>query len=73
MDGWWTGGTVLLSLLFLVLVIAGVVLVARAFTGERRRQPVDTPSRALTILEERYARGDIDREEFEDRRENLLG
>lgn len=33
---------------------------------------VGRPSAALTVLEERFARGDIDREEFHQRRNDLL-
>ncbi|MCH8899111.1 MAG: SHOCT domain-containing protein [Acidobacteria bacterium] len=50
------GGTIL-------LIIWGV----RQFTGSSGQRD----SRALEILEERYARGDIDREEFESRRQDL--
>lgn len=59
----------LLPALFLVgLVIGGVVLVRKLWT------PEGSPSSgrsALRILEERYARGEIDRDEFDERREHL--
>jgi putative membrane protein len=52
------GGTIL-------LIIWGV----RQLTGSGRQGD----SRALEILEERYARDEIDREEFESRRQDLRG
>jgi putative membrane protein len=60
------------SLFFVVLVLAGVVLVVRALFDDRG-DGREAASSALSVLEERYARGDIDRHEFEDRRDVLLG
>lgn len=62
-----------LSLLFLALAVAGAVLLVRAFRGEgRRSDPQEGRGHALVILEERYAQGEIARDEFEERRETLL-
>jgi putative membrane protein len=65
---WWS----ILSLLFWLLVLAGLaLLVASAF---RQVQPgVDrtAASRALEILKERYARGEITREQYEQMRRDL--
>lgn len=86
MDGWWDGGwwmgmmalgMLLFLLLFLAPIVGGVYLVVRAVRGDGglgsaglgRGRP---RSNALSILEERYARGEIDSEEFEERRRNLL-
>ena len=61
------------SLLFVALIVVGVVMVVRAFRGERRA-PANAPSPGvLDILESRYARGEIDRDEFEERRSTLAG
>lgn len=72
MSGWWGGGMVLVWLVFLALIVGGLVLVVRAFTGAPPSDREDARRRALTILEERFARGEIDRNEFEERRETLL-
>jgi len=66
------GGFVMI--IFWVLIIVGVVLVIRYFTtghtAGRSSQVVNDP---LQILRERYARGEIDTEEFEARRKVLEG
>jgi putative membrane protein len=70
MDGWmWVWP--ILFFVVLAAVIVGAVYVAR---GLGSRQPTQAPPEtALQILKERYARGEIDREEFEERRRVLEG
>lgn len=69
-DGWGMLGGGLVMLLFWVAVIAlVVVLVKRLPGGERERAP-ERPG--LSILEERFARGEIGREEFEEKRKVLF-
>lgn len=66
------GFMALWSLLFLALLVVGVILLVRALWD--RTAPSGAPDRAssaLRILEERFARGEIDREEFEERRRAL--
>ena len=81
--GWWVG--LLMMLLFWAVVIVGIVLVVRALTGpDRGRSAPVAPSApptppagpspsALSILEERFARGEIDEQEFRSRRATLTG
>lgn len=59
----------ILWLLVAVLVIAGGVYLAIHLLGNRETEFGSTD--ALTVLERRYARGEIDEEEFETRRERL--
>jgi putative membrane protein len=67
---WGAGGLVmmLMMLVFWGLVIAGVILglrwLARQGHGEGRDE-------ALEILRQRYARGEIDKQEFETRKRDL--
>jgi putative membrane protein len=60
----------LLSAIFwIALIVAAILLLRREIPNLGR--PVG-PAHALRILEERYARGEIPREEFLERREVLL-
>ncbi|MEO8322884.1 MAG: SHOCT domain-containing protein [Actinomycetota bacterium] len=64
-SGWgWLGAIWMIS--FWVAVIALVVWAVSRLSGPRT-----THGRAEEILEERFARGEIDREEFEERRREL--
>jgi putative membrane protein len=67
-DGW--GGVELLfGLAWLAFWVGVVFLIVRAVRGGGRPQG----SSALSVLEERYARGEIDRDEFFERRRVLRG
>lgn len=64
--GGWFG--IMMMLLWTVVVIAVVVAVIYwAFGGNRGREESD----AMEVLRERYARGDIDEEEFRERKKQL--
>lgn len=75
--GW--GGMIfgpLMMIALLAVVVWVAFMIARWLTASRRDMtpPAPTPTTtALHILEERYARGEIDREEFEERRRVLKG
>ena len=64
---------VLWGLTFIVLTVGigalFVMVIVRLVAPENRSYP----SPALRVLEERYARGEIDRDEFLERRTVLLG
>lgn len=67
---WGAGGLVmmLMMLVFWGLVIAGLVLGVRWLAGQARGSGRDE---ALEILRQRYARGEIDKQEFETRKRDL--
>jgi putative membrane protein len=67
--GAWGIGMMLMMLVFWGVVIVGVVLAIRWFVSQKNEpRPVDT---ALDILRQRYARGDISKEEFEAKKRDL--
>lgn len=64
----WLGA--LLMLIVIAMIVAGAILIARSYA---QRSPTSSGSAPLRILEERYARGEIDEDEFRKRREVLRG
>ncbi len=64
------GAAAVLWLLFAALLVVGVVVLVRVLT-ERGVGSSTSASSALEILEERFARGEIDPDEFEERRRAL--
>lgn len=67
---------------FLFVLVAGVITLAvlgvRVLRGgldndRSSRVGADSDQRAIRILDERFARGDIDREEYTERRDHLSG
>jgi putative membrane protein len=68
MWGAWGIGMMVMMLLFWGVVIVGLVLAVRAL----RRPDSAAGDRALDILRERYARGEIDTQEFETRKRDLV-
>jgi putative membrane protein len=62
---WWHMGWMLL---FWVLVIVAIVWIVRAFSGRGGGEPRETPEQ---ILKRRYARGEIDKDEYERRLSDL--
>ncbi len=67
-DGWW------LMMAFIFLVLIGIVVVAVAVL-RRERYVENVPARrtanGLAILEERYAKGEISREEYLEKKRDL--
>jgi putative membrane protein len=71
MWGWWGVwglGMMVLGFLFWVAVIVALVLGIRWLVRQGRPEAGDS---ALEILRQRYARGEINREEFEAKRKDL--
>ncbi len=78
MDGWtgsWFGwGWMAVGhLLWWALVVVAIVALLRWTRGRDPQRPSAGPDRALDTLRERFARGEIDAEEYEARRRVLGG
>ncbi|HSQ82688.1 MAG TPA: SHOCT domain-containing protein [Casimicrobiaceae bacterium] len=72
--GWGQGGAfgMIWMLLWWVLIILGIVLLAKWLFRRPQGGGGHAPgNRALEILRERYARGEIDKKEFEERKRDL--
>mgnify|MGYP002390973205 CR=1 FL=1 len=86
-DGWGmgAGGVIWMVVMLAVLafIVVGIVLLVRGLSGRHDYGQAGYPpgpppagagpKTALQILEERYARGEIDQDEFLRRRQDLLG
>jgi putative membrane protein len=75
---WGWGGMFLgplFGLLFIAAVAVAIVFVVRAVGGEGggHRHREGGGKSALDILDERFARGEVDKEEYEDRKRTLTG
>ncbi len=68
MYGWGLGGG-LMMLIFWVLVVVLVFWLAKEFG---RTSESSSRSSTLDILKERYAKGEIDKKEFEEKKKDLI-
>jgi putative membrane protein len=75
MGGWGFGlPHLIVWVAILAAVIAGIVWLVRALAARDDRQvPLPRRSSGLDILEERYARGEINRDEYLQKKNDILG
>jgi len=69
-DGWGWGMGGLTMLLFWGVIVVALVILVKWLAGSMSSS---THRTALDILKERYARGEIGKEEFEQKRRDLEG
>ena len=74
-DGAWGGMFMgpLFGLLFIAVVAVAIVFVVRAVSGTGHHHRRAGGRTALDILDERFARGEIDVQEYEERKRTLTG
>ncbi len=64
----------LIWVVILAAIVAGIVWLVRALAARDERQmPPPRRSSGLDVLEERYARGEINREEYLQKKTDILG
>lgn len=70
--GWWgMGFGVIFMVLFWLLIILGIAALIRWLQPQSGRDQRTRDKTSLEIVQERYARGDIDRDEYEQKRRDL--
>ena len=70
--GWGMGfGGGLFMILFWVVIVVAVVMLVKWLAGGSSRIDLPRGKSALDILKERYARGEIGKEEFEQKKRDL--
>lgn len=69
--GWGMGWGWITGLIILLVFVAVIWFAARAFNIGRMDYPSGQKS-ALDILKERYARGEISKEEYEEKKRDIL-
>jgi putative membrane protein len=67
--GWGMGIGCIATFLLWILIILGIVFLVRAILRSERKGTAEET--ALDILKKRYARGEIGREEFEEKRKDI--
>jgi len=70
--GWGYGFGWIFMILFWGLVIVGIVAIVRGLTGSSQNTNNPQQKTALDILNERYARGEIEQEEFKKKKQDLM-
>jgi putative membrane protein len=60
----------LFMILFWILIILGIVYLVKLIAGGEKRTTGET---ALDILKKRYVKGEISKEEFEEKKKDLTG
>jgi putative membrane protein len=69
----WGWGGLIAQLLFLIVIIVAVVWAIKFTTQHSKSKTIQSSEEsALDILKRRYAQGEIDKKEFEEKKKDLI-
>jgi putative membrane protein len=72
MMGWGGAGLLFMLVFWVLIVVLIILLIRRVFSsGTSRTSPPPQEDSALEILKKRYARGEINKEEFDAKKKDL--
>lgn len=66
----WTGNGIVMMIFWWIIIIGSIAFVVKWLSGQKSQSTTDDS--ALEILKKRYARGDISKEEFENKKRDIL-
>lgn len=72
MFGWSFGGVLMMLVFWAAIIFFVVWLVKEARSGSNSDSDISRSKSALDILKERYAKGEIDKREFEEKKNDLV-
>ncbi len=55
-----------------IIIIIAVILVAKGYFGAAKKESEPMGGSSLEVLKKRYARGEISKEEFEEKKRDLM-
>jgi putative membrane protein len=58
--------------IILIVIVIAVILLAKGYLSPAKKESEPAGESALDVLKKRYARGDIGKEEFEEKKKDLI-
>jgi putative membrane protein len=55
-----------------IIIIIAVILLAKGYFSPAKKEDESTGESAVDVLKKRYARGEMSKEEFEEKKEDLM-